>query len=273
MSCGRIESTPAPSTAYDSSVIKTGFLRVYIPEAEATYSVMQLPAAIGQPWRVRVGRFGLIGESLRNDAFVIEHGGETFICPRRPHLRMLEGVLAFRNAFIDAGGGLVVPETTALLAAEELSRLKDREPEQRSHILTSAWFIPLRWFAAFDPSERSYDTDPPGVVLRTPVYRAIQRLRAALRVLTSVNMDDSVIEELSELVEWLNGFTGHGLLELDYGTLVDMFEPWELVDEDTVEHVHRSLDALRDGDMEEAGRNYQRAVEPWAHWMFLTSAN
>ena len=254
-------------------MIKTGFLRVYIPEAEATYSVMQLPAALGAPWRPRVGRFGLVGESLRNDALVVEHEGETFICPRRPHLRMLEGVLAFRNAFLDAGAGLVVPETTALLAAEELTRLKDREPEQRSHILTSAWFIPLRWFAAFEPAERSYDSDPPSVVLRTPVFRAIQRLQVALRILQAVDMDDSVIDELDELIEWLSGFSDHGLLELDYGSLTDMFEPWELADEDSVEHVHRSLDALRIGDWEEAGRSYQLAVEPWAHWMFLTSAN
>ena len=254
-------------------MIKTGYLRVYIPQSEATYSVMQLPAALGQPARPKVGRFGLVSESLRNDALVVEHGGETFICPRRPHLRMLEGVLAFRNAFLDAGGGLVVPETTAMLAAEELTRLKDREPEQRSHILTSAWFIPLRWFAAFEPSERSYDADPPSVVFRTPVFRAIQRLQVALRILQSVDMDDSVIDELDELIEWLGGFSDHGLLELDYGSLVDMFEPWELADEDTVEHVHRSLDALRIGDWEEAGRCYQLAVEPWAHWMFLISAN
>lgn len=254
-------------------MIKTAWLRVYIPEAEATFSVMRLPASKSTRTVLRSSPYGLVDEPMYDDAFVIEHAGEKFICPRRPELRILEGVLAFRNAYLDAGGGLVVPEKVAQRAADELHRLKDREPEQRSHILTTAWFIPLRWFAAFDPEERSYDSDPPSVTLRTPVFRAIRRLRAALHVLRSVDMDESVIEELDELVDWLGGFSRQALLELDYGTLTDIFEPWELAEESTVEHVHASLEALREGDWDEAGRNYQLAVEPWAHWMFLTSAN
>ncbi len=254
-------------------MIKTAYLRVYIPEHMATMSVAKLPAAGPDRLVTRSGPFGLREESMRNDALVIEHDGEIYICPRRPKLRLLEGVLAFRNAFGEVGGSAIVPESVAQRAAAELNRLRDAEPEQRSHILTAAWYVPLRWFAAFDPSERSYDTDPPSVVFRTPVFRALRRLRSALHVLRAVDMDESVVDELAELVDWLAAFPRHALVELDYGTVATNFDPWDLADENTVEHVRQSLDALRLGDWERAGLGYQHAVEPWAQWMFLSNAN
>ena len=59
--------------------------------------------------------------------------GVTYVCPRFPRLRMLEGVLAFNNAFPDAA---LIPKTELVSASEELTRLRDQSPAVRSHILT-----------------------------------------------------------------------------------------------------------------------------------------
>ncbi len=133
-------------------MIRTASLRVYEPQDLITLAVDRLPEAGSMASGVRMHEFGLLDESLEEDVLLADWNDNRYVCPRRPRLRMLEGLLAFHNAF--AGGDVLVPETVAATAAAELEQLKDREPEQRSHILTSAWHVPLRWFIPFTSDDR-----------------------------------------------------------------------------------------------------------------------
>ena len=149
-----------------------------------------MPAEKSRPWQrhvggsplgrsvLTVGEFTVWDESVREDAFTADWQGRRYVCPRHPRLRMLEGLLAFRNAYPGATAAMLVPESIAARAMAELESYRDAVPEARSHILTSAWHVPVRWFAAFDPSEKEVYEGPDGPRLRfrADITRARERI-------------------------------------------------------------------------------------------------
>jgi len=225
--------------------------------------------------RLDVGELGLIGEEPDGEDLIAEWLGRSFVCPRNTRIRMLEGALAFYNAYSVAGASLIVPETVAERAARELVRLSKIDPLSRSHILTSAWFVPLRWFVPFDPSEREVIGQPEvaGIRYRTLAGRAKQRLRRALDALRSAGLDESVIQQLDDLDEWVGGFHRSSMLELDYGTVAQLFHPSDLVIDETADDVWMSISALERGDLNRAGEHYAAAASRWAPAMAVTYSN
>jgi hypothetical protein len=71
----------------------------------------------------------------------------------------------------------------------------------------------------------------------------------------------------------MQGFPAGSMLELDYADVSDLFDPQDLVFDDSVELVRRSVDALADGDMMAAGENYGRVVSRWAPAFSVTFSN
>lgn len=251
------------------------YLRVYVPAEDAAEEWLDLPEAPPvQPPTWRVGPFGITTEPLREDVVVAHHDGGRFLCPRTPRLRMLEGVLAFHNAFDDIGGDAIVPEEVAVRAAAELESLRLRSEASRSHILTSQWHIPLRWFLLFDPSERSLVVDDDGLHLRYRTMRrvATKRLRRAIRTLRSVGMD-ATTEDMEHLLDWLLEFPPNRLVELDYGRVTALFDPDDLADDHSCDLLWSAIEALESGDAEAARRRYEETAARWADAMLLAYAN
>ncbi len=212
---------------------------------------------------------------MRDDAFVIDYEGRRFICPRHPRLRMLEGVLAFRNAYAGPVATMLVPEVTAERAARELRRMHSRHPGVRSHILTSAFAVPLRWFAAFDPTERIL-TEVDGVTTiryRTRLRAAVKRLRRTVAVLDNAGFDEAIVEPVTELLEWVDAFSDDAVLELDYGGVATLFSSADLALDESAADVAASLDALEEEDYDTAGEHYSEAASRWAHAQSLAYAN
>lgn len=254
-------------------MIKSAYLRVYDPEDIVTASVDVLPRAVERQHRLGWSSYGLVDESMDEDLFVADWNGNRYVCPRRPRLRMLEGVLAFHNAF--AGGEVLVPETVAANAAAELEQIRDREPEQRSHILTSPWHVPLRWFVAFEPHEREMVETDSGVSIRYRSDRrsATARLESALAILESVGMDDAVIDNVRELNDWLSKFSPSGLVELDYGGTAGLFADADIVFDESCSDVWASIRALEANDFEESAVAYNRVAGRWSHAVAVTYLN
>ncbi len=257
-------------------LVKTSFLRVYVPDDLATLSVVRLPEA-GETMTpgLRASAFGLTEERMADDALTAEHQGRRYRCPRHPRLRVLEGVLAFHNAYAEVDGNLLVPESVARRAAEELASIQDREPEQRSHILASSWHVPLRWFIAFSPEERELveSVDGPTLRYRTIRREASARLRTALDVLETVGIDDSVVADLKEYDEWLEEFPAEALVELDYASVAQLFDPTELIVDESASELWESIEHLANEDFEEAGEMYARSAGRWAHALSVTYSN
>jgi hypothetical protein len=223
-----------------------------------------------------LGEFGVWEESTRNDAFVAEWHGRRWVCPRYPRLRMLEGLVAFSHSYPGPTSRLLVPERAVRRATAELEALYRRDPAARSHILTSGWHVPLRWFAAFVPAEREVVDLRDGtrtIRYRTAMAGARARVAEAIEVLDDAGFEDPVVSQVRDFIEWLEGFDDEAMVELDYGSVAGLFGDADLVMDDTVSDVHASLEALRREDYEEAGRHYGRAAGRWARAQALTYSN
>jgi hypothetical protein len=255
-------------------MIRTAYLRVYSKvDAEHPYREHE-PKVPGS--YITITDFGLVTESMVEDAIFLEWNGETYVCPRRPRLRMLEALLGFRDSFPGITSDQLIPGQVAERAALELDNMVDDDPDIRSHIVSSPWHVPLRWFAAFDQEEREVYQDDNGenaVRFRTALSTATERMTHALDVVGTAGFQDSVVDPLRDLVDWMLRFPDDSVLELDYGSVSGLFSDGDLATDETAVEMRASLTALEDGDLDEAGFNYARAAGRWARAQSLAYMN
>jgi hypothetical protein len=251
-------------------MIPAAYLRVYLPERHAG----SWPAHATGPTRpvIRASENFVWGESGNEDAFVAEWDGRRYLCPRHPRLRMLEGALAFSHA---NPGSMLLSRPTVEDIAAELESLKSVVPDARSHILTSPWHVPLRWFTPFRAGDQEMYNGPDGPSLRyrVKVGDALTRVKRAVAVVEEAGFDEGIIEQIRDLNRWLRDFTSVALLELDYARVATLFSGADLALDDSAELINSSLDALYQLDYERAGRTYGRVAERWAKAQALTYVN
>ena len=243
---------------------KAAYLRVYSPEVSGSSDPV--------PGFVRT--YGLLSETAGDSHWTVDWEGRRLVCPRNLRLRVLESTVAFANAFRGMGAGLI-PEGAAQAADRELKQYHRSHPEHRSHILTSAWHVPVRWFAAFEPSDKQiYETeDGPRIRFRTGIDKARSRITNALEILNQLTVFAGPAQELGQLMEWLEPFPDGSMVELDYGEVSTLFDPDELIFDDSCEQIRDSLEALSSGDMMRAGECYGRVVTRWAPAFSVTFSN
>jgi hypothetical protein len=245
-------------------VIKTAFLRVYTPEV----------ADGDDPVPGFVRSYGLLSETESEGDWAVDWNGRRLVCPRNLRLRVLESTVAFANAFRGMGAGLI-PEEAARNADQELRRYHELHPSHRSHVLTSTWHVPVRWFTAFVSEDKEvYEIQGQARLrYRVDLEVARERVERVLEVLRGLQMFQGPSEELGQLSDWLSLFPGESMLELDYGEVSDLFDPQDLVFDESVELVQQSVSALAEGDMLTAGENYGRVVTRWAPAFSVTFSN
>jgi hypothetical protein len=252
-------------------MICSSFLRVFLPADRAGgFDVHR-----DRDGAVRVTRADdhfLWHEPTTDDAFRVEWEGRTFLCPRFPRLRMLEGLVAFSNAYPAAH---LVPPSQVESAVRELSRLRSSSPVARSYILTSPWHVPLRWFVVFEADERELYRAADGLSIR---YRAlvsagVARVTRAVEVFDEAGFDDGVIDQLRGLVQWLEGFPGEAMVELDYSSVARLFSDGDLTLDESAADVTASLEALAQSEYEEATDVYAAVATRWARAQSLTYIN
>ncbi|MBT8212743.1 MAG: hypothetical protein KJN71_06330, partial [Acidimicrobiia bacterium] len=233
-------------------MIRSAYLRVYVPATRAGEWRDHVPRNI-----VRSSDRFLFVESVDDDAFHAEWEGRAYICPREARLRMLEGVLDFGDAHPSAAE-LLVPARERRRAASQLDSIKRYRPTARSHIVTSPWHVPLRWFSAFAGDERDVVKTASGtsVRYRTDIVSARVRVTRAVEIIEGAGFNEGVIEPIRELAAWLEEFADDSLLELDYGSVAELFDDASLVLDESAIEIGQSIDALAVGDFERAGAFY-----------------
>jgi len=248
------------------AVIHAAYLRVYVPDDEDVGLPDHVAPQTARRSVIVSGTYGVWEESLREDALRLEFEGRGFVCPRYPRLRMLEGLLAFHNSFPGMGGSVLVPEEVVSRAAAELQAIHREQPDVRSHILTSPWHVPLRWFAAFESAQRELVQSEDGSTIRYRTKRAdaSRRLTRATTTLEKAGFDESVIDPVESLTSWLDDFPEEAVVELDYGSVAELFGDTELALDETAAEVAASLNALDSGDFDEASDYYAAAAARWA---------
>lgn len=254
----------------------TSYLRAYeppsaFPSEEADRWLAQEHAAPdtdeAQRWVLLSGLPSRDATASGESAIVVKGGdGGVLICPRRTRLRMLAGLIAFRNSLPEEVAEAFVPEEEARRAAHELANLGESQPRLRSHILHANWHVPLRWFTAFDDSERVLTEDDEGLRIRyeTTIAAAKLRLSRAVGILEEAGIaEDGVIDAVRELGEWVQDFDDDGMLELDYGSVASVFEPDDLVEDHCSKLVWECLEALGTGDMGKAAEIFEMLSDRW----------
>ncbi len=250
-------------------MILSAYLRTYLAHSEAGDYEEHRGSGLG---RLHGNDHFLWAERLGDDAFSTEWRDETYICPRYPRLRMLEGVLAFNNAFPNAG---LIPQGELLGATEELTQLRDRGPAVRSHILTSPWHVPIRWFIGFLHEDREiYErAGEMSIRYRTPLGGAVERVGRASQTIAAAGFDGGVVGQGQGLESWLGAFPQDALLELDYAGVAGLFSEGDLVLDESAADAAASLLALELGNFEEAGSFYSKLARRWGRVQSLAFAN
>jgi len=253
-----------------SGVIPSAQLRVYLPASWD--SVANLADAGDFRTPPRLHRYGVLGESLLDDGIRTDWEGQGYVCPRTFRIRAVEGLVAMAR-FFRMGEVSLVPEEVATEATEELRSL--RSAGLRSHILSSPWHIPIRWFAPFVGDDREVidESGRLSIRYRTSRPKAVDRLTKAAGVLGDGPIPRPVVEEIESLRDWMAVFPEEGLVELDYGGVSELFDREDLIDDESADDLWAALDAVAGQDWDKAGVYYGILMQRWMALVAISHSN
>lgn len=216
---------------------------------------------------------GLAETRIEERADVIERNDRVYVCPHRPRLRLLASLVAFHRSIPEEVVGAFMPAEEPDRAIDELESMRAKHPSWRSHILTSTWEVPVRWFVAFDDSEREIDADAGVLRYRTSMALARARTSRALDAARSATLEGGVTALVSELARWLSAFHDDSVVELDYGDLARLVHAHDLHRDRSAKEIQVAVTALASGDLLKATASYMRAAERWAPLSGLERTN
>ncbi len=216
--------------------------------------------------------------NFRQDgAHFLEHEGKRYVAPWSTAARCWTALEDFKFTLPTSITKFFIPQAIEESIIGTIEIVEDKV----SHILTSTWSIPPRWFALFTPDERLRGVNEDGhfTVLRTSISNAKSRCTFTHQAVFGAFGEGAVEGEVAELLAWLEIFDGNSIVELDYGGLAvylnnQLVNSGEVgLDADTsVEDVTTSIAGLASGDGALAGKGYERLVSRWRRVSALESA-
>jgi hypothetical protein len=210
-------------------------------------------------------------------AHVFDYLGKRYVAPWSTALRCWAALEDFKYTLTADVTKFFIPQTTE----DYFRSISGLVEEKVTHILTSNWNIPPRWFALFHPEERlrGKNKDGPFTFMRTSIGNAKQRTNFTHNTVLNAFGLGPVEAEIANLQKWLEVFDENSIVELDYGGLAHylnyiLIQNGEAgLDADTsIEDVSISIAGLASGDGERATRGYERLVSRWRKVAFLESA-
>ena len=261
-------------------------LRVYEPidsfaaADQLRWSQIAITSPTGWDEQVRSLKRSITNEppNLKPDgAHVLEHEGKRYIAPWSTAARCWAALDDFKYTLPPSVIKFFIPQTIE----DSINSTIDIVEDKVSHILTSTWNIPPRWFALFSPDERLRGVNEDGhfTISRTAISNAKSRCTFTHQAVLGAFGEGAVEGEVAELLAWLEIFDPKSIVELDYGGLAtylnkQLIESGEVgLDADTsIEDVTSSIAGLASGDGALAGRGYERLVSRWRRVSALESA-
>ncbi|MGV9265500.1 hypothetical protein ACWDRR_12645 [Kitasatospora sp. NPDC003701] len=107
----------------------------------------------------------------------------------------------------------------------------------------------------------------------TPMAQARRRVARAYRALREAVPEGDLVRGAELVGRWLEEFHPRSLVELDYGGLVHLLGPEELLADRSAGELEDGLRALRAGDAAEALRAYEELTVRWRRVLALRYAN
>jgi hypothetical protein len=202
---------------------------------------------------------------------------QRFISPWTTAVRTWVALADIKERFPEDIVGLFITPTLE----EVITTGMDDDSDLAPYALTETWTIPPRWFTLFEPQDRirGYIFDEAFSLARAPIAQAKERARRAHQIVLRSFGDGYVAEELHALMQWLDAFHPHSIVELDYGGLAiyldrilkDQGEVGIEAD-GSIEDLIFSLTGLAEGDGDIAGQGYERLVLRWREVQGMQSA-
>jgi hypothetical protein len=183
-------------------------------------------------------------------------------CPSQLVLRA--GLAA--NALMEGIHGplaqLLIPEEQRDKHQERIDEVRAHAGLGRVHTRASTWGIPFSWFCLFQEADPTDVVEADGhivtVRIRARIGDALERVRYAVAHLALAAPDLDMLEDLTQLTEWLELFHPDSVVELDYGAVADKVYP-----DDSPMDVRLGIECLAEGDMTGAAAAYRRLASRW----------
>ncbi|RKR19789.1 hypothetical protein [Arthrobacter oryzae] len=183
-------------------------------------------------------------------------------CPSQLVLRA--GLAA--NALMEGIHGplaqLLIPEEQRDKHQDRIDEVRAHEGVSRVHTRASTWGIPFSWFCLFKESDPTDVVESEGrivtVRIRASIAQALERVSYAVAHLAMAAPDLDMLEDLTQLTEWLELFHPDSAVELDYGAVADKVYP-----DDSPLDVRLGIECLAEGDMTGAAAAYRRLASRW----------
>ena len=157
--------------------------------------------------------------------------------------------------------------------------------EVNLNIMACDNFIPLEWFLLFDSAQKSYFYTHTGfgavhhdaIYYNSDLKDSLLRLEDSLGVLTEKINDSSsdlgtypelknlsyVAEGISNMTEWIKGFSENGIIMLNYGEICNFIEPDSMKNEDSVGEIKNIIELLNKDDLSSADSSLKLLNFKW----------
>ncbi|UKA54903.1 hypothetical protein LFT45_02845 [Arthrobacter sp. FW305-BF8] len=266
-----LDAFPEDQQAAIKSAGERAVSRAAVENAELLASLGRITRPGGDPFPtgrtdlVRVTRApGIPVEDPGTDSAEEEtaDGVALLYCPSQLVLRA--GLAA--NALIEGIHGplaeLLIPEEQRDRHQERIDLVNARDGITRVHTRASTWGIPFSWFSLFLESDPQDVVEAGGRILTVrvwaPISDALDRVRYAVANLALAAPDLDMLDDLTQLTEWLELFHADSMVELDYGAVADKVYP-----DDSPMDVRLGIECLAEGDMTGAAAAYRRLASRW----------
>ncbi len=195
--------------------------------------------------------------------YVIRVGGRSFYCPSDMPLRSWLSLTSLVNNLGGSNVALLFPGDSLVVADEKFLSWRRAHPDAVPHVRQATWGVPRTWFTLVAPEERrTYDAGGfKSIRYRTRILDASSRITSTLEVLENVLDEEDLLEEVNDLVGWLEAFSSASWVELDYAGIARCLG--SLGDDHSAGDIHESLEALSRGDWAAAGDAYRRFEARW----------
>ncbi len=130
------------------------------------------------------------------------------------------------------------------------------------HTRSATWGVPFAWFALIHEDDLTEVVEDDGRVttvrITARIGDCIDRGRRSVAQLAIGAPEMDLLDELTEIVEWLEVFRRDAIVEVDYGPVADRVFP-----DDSPMDVRLGIESLAEADMMGAAASYRRLASRW----------
>ncbi len=130
------------------------------------------------------------------------------------------------------------------------------------HTRSATWGVPFAWFALIHEDDLTEVVEDDGRVITVRITArigdCIDRGRRSVAQLAIGAPEMDLLDELTEIIEWLEVFRRDAVVEVDYGPVADRVFP-----DDSPMDVRLGIESLAEADMMGAAASYRRLASRW----------